>query len=123
MTLVRYCFATLRNQLVVFFSLPLIYIYFHGLFQIVLTMAIGIDHPPKRLFKGTIFKSETPEAKSSGTQTDKEISFEDSSYCLNYKILQDVIIWSILWWGCVLLLCSVSLGRADRVGKMFSEYE
>ena len=86
-------------------------------------MAVGIDHPPNKLFIGAIPKSETSEADSSGTHTNKESSLENFSYKLKVDILRDVIIWSILWWGCVLLLCIISLGRADELWKMLSEYE
>ena len=86
-------------------------------------MAVGIDHPPNKLFIGAIPKSETSETDSSGTHTDKESSLEDFRYTLKVEILRDVIIWSALWCGCVLLLCIISLGRADEVWKMLSEYE
>lgn len=95
-------------------------------------MTVGIDHPPTKLFKSAnVCKASPKELESSsipasdkkeGAQWLAEGLLEDTSYIFKATKLRDLIVWSVLWWAYILILCKISVGKSGGLEEMFSEY-
>lgn len=101
------------------------------LIPIALNLAVGIDHPPKKLFKvasllnaftSKFEKCHTPAVDTKeGTRVFDGGPIKFFPYNFKAKMLRDLIIWCMVWWAYVLVLCMISVGRAGGLSKMFSE--
>eukprot|EP00250_Pteridium_aquilinum_P002229 c12423_g1_i1 orf=59-1534(+) len=100
------------------------------LIPIGLSLTVGIDHPPAKLFKrARLREAPTEKLESSSLPADKEEETQwldeglpkDSSYRFKATKLRDLIVWSVLWWAHVLVLCKISVGKSEGLKKMFSE--
>ncbi|MCO5582807.1 hypothetical protein L7F22_036707 [Adiantum nelumboides] len=101
------------------------------LIPIVLCVTTGIDHPPKKLFKGasccelSIKESKSNYLSAFGKRIAGPCSEQDLSAGSFYNFeaikLRDMLIWSVLWWTYLLVLCKISVGKLGGLQQMFSE--
>ncbi|KAI5075334.1 hypothetical protein GOP47_0009410 [Adiantum capillus-veneris] len=101
------------------------------LIPIGLSLTVGIDHPPKKLFKRANFcepftkESVSSSSLASGKRIVASCAEQDLSTETSFKFeatkLRDLMIWCTLWWAYVLILCKISVGKLGGLQKMFSE--
>ncbi|KAH6557415.1 hypothetical protein KP509_1Z115700 [Ceratopteris richardii] len=101
------------------------------LIPIGLSLTVGIDHLPKKLFKSIIHcESSTKEPvgnclsssvdRSEAQCTSQDLS-HDVSFTFEAKKLRDLMLWSIFWWTYILILCKISVGKSGSLKQMVSE--
>lgn len=103
------------------------------LIPIALNLVFGIDHPPNKLF--TAINKLKPLGSKSGTSVSigndkmEEIQVSEGAtaisqvYPYNFKPkpLLDLIMWALVWWVYILVLCRIAMAGAGGLQEMFSE--
>lgn len=101
------------------------------LIPIALNLSLGIDHPPKKLFKmANLLNTNGSESgtgcsiasdKKEEIQTSQGVISDVYTHKVKAKALWDLILWSVVWWAYILVLCRILMGRSGGLREMFSE--
>lgn len=86
-----------------------------GIVQIALLLVFGLDRPQKKLFAmAELYEEQQEQGRYKTSPYLHKIS---GPY---WAALRDLAIWAVVWWLCILGLCSLALGPKASLAEMFT---